>query len=48
MLVAIMLDADKPHIRRSLELLPEDLILFLSPAVHIVFVSVCMGDRTLG
>lgn len=47
MLVAIMIDADKPHIRKSLELLPEVLILFLSPAVHLVCESVHMGDRRI-
>lgn len=47
MLVAIMIDPDKPHICKSLELLPEVLILFLSPAVHLVYVSVHMGDRRI-
>lgn len=44
-LVALMIDADKPHIHRNLELLPEVLILFLSLAVHLVCVSVRLGDR---
>lgn len=43
MLVAIAIDADKPHIHSSLELLPEDLILFLSPGAHLVYVSACIG-----
>lgn len=38
-LVAIIIDTDKPHICKSLELLPEVLILFLSPAVHLVCMS---------
>lgn len=45
MLVAIMIDANKPHIHRSVELLPGVLILFLSLAVHLVYMSVHMGDR---
>lgn len=48
MLDANVIDADKLHICSSLELLPEDLILFLSPEAHLVCVPACTGARTPG
>lgn len=47
MLVAITIDAEKPHICSKNTLLPEDLILFLSPGAHLVcmYVSLHRGQE---